>query len=61
MGQVSSDLEILKSAGIKPKVVVGVVGNVAESRIYLDRKKVWIDIFCYSIDFIMEYVVLRVV
>ena len=39
MSQVSQDLEVLKSSGIKPKLVVGVVGNVPESRIYLDRKK----------------------
>ena len=39
MSQVSQDLEILKKSGVKPKLVVGVVGNVAESRIYLDRKK----------------------
>ena len=39
MAQVSNDLETLKSSGIQPKLVVGVVGNVAESRIYLDRKK----------------------
>ena len=39
MSQVSQDLEVLKSSGINPKLVVGVVGNVPESRIYLDRKK----------------------
>ena len=39
LSQVSQDLEVLKSAGIKPKVVVGVVGNDPASRIYLNRKK----------------------
>ena len=39
MSQVSQDLELLQKAGVKPKVVPVVVGNVAESRIYLDRKR----------------------
>ena len=39
LSQVSKDLEVLKSVGIKPKVVVGVVGNDPASRIYLNRKK----------------------
>ena len=39
LSQVSKDLEVLKSIGIKPKVVVGVVGNDPASRIYLNRKK----------------------
>lgn len=39
LSQVSKDLEVLNSAGIKPKVVVGVVGNDPASRIYLNRKK----------------------
>jgi len=39
MSQVNQDLDSLKKFGIQPKLVVGVVGDVAESRIYLDRKK----------------------
>ena len=39
MSQVNQDLESLTKSGIQPKLVVGVVGNVAESRLYLDRKK----------------------
>lgn len=39
MSQVVQDLDSLQKSGIKPKLVVGVVGNVSESRIYLDRKK----------------------
>ena len=39
MSQVSEDLKLLQKAGVKPKLVPVVVGDVAESRIYLDRKK----------------------
>lgn len=39
LSQVAGDLEVLKMSGIKPKLVPIVVGDVAESRIYLDRKK----------------------
>ncbi len=39
MDQVHSDLDKLKKAGVTPKLVPVVVGDVAESKIYLDRKK----------------------
>jgi len=39
MSQVSQDLQFLQKAGVQPKLVPVVVGDVAESRIYLDNKR----------------------
>ena len=39
LSQVSQDLELLSKSGIQPKLVPVVVGDVAESRIYLNNKK----------------------
>ncbi len=39
MSQVSQDLELLQKSGIRPKLVPVVVGDVAQSRVYLDRKR----------------------
>jgi methylenetetrahydrofolate dehydrogenase(NAD+)/5,10-methenyltetrahydrofolate cyclohydrolase len=39
MSQVSKDLAKLQAVGIKPKLVPVVIGDVAESRIYLKHKK----------------------